>query len=152
MLSTHKVHQWSIPCFLKWPPPVPPHPLREFVWEPFYWPEHAISLIRDNADFGKQENPLVASSPASTQDNSTGIIIKYFLHCPNSDSSILVGSEVISVDGLCPAFNACPNLNIFQHHFGIEFCHESCSYIRAILPFEFARCFGFIDQLTYHLS
>jgi hypothetical protein len=129
-----------------------PRSLGDFLWEPFNWPEHAISLTRDDADFGKQENPLTASSPASMQDNSTGIIFKYFLHCPNSDISILIRLEVVSADGLCPAFNACPNSNIFQHHFGIEFCHEGCFYIRAILPFEFSRCFGFIDQLTYRLS
>jgi hypothetical protein len=86
------------------------------------------------------------------QDNSTGIIIKYFLHHPNSVISILVGSEVISANGLISAFNACPNSNIFRQHFGIEFCHVGCSYIRAISPFEFALCFGFIDQLTHCLS
>jgi hypothetical protein len=106
----------------------------------------------NNADFGKQENPRTASSPASMQDNSTGIIIKYFLHGLNSDSLILIWPEVISANGLCPAFNGCPNSNIFQHHFGIDFCHEGCSYIRAILPFEFVFCFHFIDQLTYRLS
>jgi hypothetical protein len=140
------------PLLLKRPSPVSPRPLGEFLWEAFNWPEQAISLTRNDADFGKQGNPLTASSPALTQDNSTSIIIKYFLHHPNSDISILVGSEVISADGLCPAFNACPNSNIFQHHFGIEFYHEGCSYIRAILPFEFAPCFGFIDQLMYRLS
>ena len=140
------------PLLLTRPPPVPPRSLGEFLWEPFNQPEHAISLTHDDADFGKQEKPLTASSPASTQDNSTGIIIKYSLHHPNSDSSILVGSEVISANGLCPAYNACPNLNIFQHHFGIEFCREGRSYIRAISPFKFACCFGFIDQLTYRLS
>jgi hypothetical protein len=86
------------------------------------------------------------------QDSSPGIIIKYFLHSLNSESSFLVGLTVILADGLCSGFNTCPNLNNFQHHFGIEFCHEGCSYIRAISPFEFARCFGFIDQLTYCLS
>jgi hypothetical protein len=140
------------PLLLQWPPPVPPRPPGEFLWEHFNQPEHAISLTRNDADFGKQENPLTASSPVSTQDNTTSIIIKYFLHRPNYDSSILVGLEVISADGLCPGFNACPNLNNFQHHFGIKFCHEGCSYIRAILPFKFACCFGFIDQLMYRLS
>ncbi len=82
------------PLLFKRPPTVPPRPLGEFLWEPFNQPEHAISLTCDDADFGKQENQLTASSPASMQDNSTKIIIKYFLHCPNSDSSILVGSEV----------------------------------------------------------
>ncbi len=152
LLSTHQVHQRLIPCFSNSHLLVPPRPLGEFLWEPFNGPKHAISLTRNNADFGKQENPLTTSSHVSMQDNYTSIIIKYFLHCPNSDSSILVGLEVISADGLCPAFNACPNWNIFQHHFGIEFCHEGCSYIRAILPFEFACYFGFIDQLTYRLS
>jgi hypothetical protein len=136
------------PLLLKRPPPVSPCPLGEFLWEPFNRPEHAISLTHDDADFGKQENPLTTSSLASTQDNATSIIINYFLHRPNSDISIHVGLEVISANWLCPAFNACPNSNIFQHHFGIEFCHEGCSYIRAILPFEFACCFGFIDQLN----
>jgi hypothetical protein len=140
------------PLLLKRPPPVPPRPLREFLWEPLNRPKHAISLSCHDADFGKQENPLTTSSPASTQDNSTGIIIKYLLHCLNSDSSILIGLEVISADRLCPALHACPNLNIFLHHFGIEFCHEGCSSIRAISPFEFSRCFCFIDQLTYRLS
>jgi hypothetical protein len=133
------------PLLLKRPPPVPPCPLTEFLGESFNQPEHAISLTCNDADFGKQENPLTASSPASMQDNFTGIIIKYFFHCLNSDSSILIGLAVLSADGLCPGFNACPNLNIFQHHFGIEFCHGGCSYIRAISPFKFAHCFGFID-------
>jgi hypothetical protein len=54
------------PLLLKRPPPVSPRPLREFLWDPFNRPKHAILLTRDNADFGKQENPLTASSPAST--------------------------------------------------------------------------------------
>ncbi len=45
--------------------------------EPFNWPEHAISLTRNDADFGKQKNPLMASSSASMQDNSTSIIITF---------------------------------------------------------------------------
>ncbi len=118
----------------------------------FQLAQACYSLTPNNADFGKQENPLTASSPASTQDNSTGIIIKNFLHCLKSDSSILVGLEVISANGLCPAFSACPNSNIFQHHFGIEFCYEGRSCITVISPFKFSCCFSFIDQLTYCLS
>ena len=65
---------------------------------------------------------------------------------------VLVGLEVLSVNGLCPAFNACPNSNIFQTYFGIEFNYEGHSYIRTISSYEFVRCFNFIDQLTYRLS
>jgi len=91
---------------LKRPPLVSPHSLREFIWEPFNWPKHVISLSRDDTDFGKHDNSLIASSPKPTQDNSTGIIIQYFLHRPDSDNSILVELEVLSAYGLCPAFNA----------------------------------------------
>jgi hypothetical protein len=44
------------PLLLKWLPSVPTHLLGEFIWEPFNWPEHAISLARDNADFDKQDS------------------------------------------------------------------------------------------------
>jgi hypothetical protein len=65
---------------------------------------------------------------------------------------MLIGLDVIFVDGLCPAFNACPNSNIFQVCFGVKFNYDSHSFICAISPFKFVRCFGFIGQLTYRLS
>jgi hypothetical protein len=43
------------PLLVKQPSPVPPRPLGEFLWEPFNWPKHAISMTRDDSDFGKQE-------------------------------------------------------------------------------------------------
>ncbi len=57
------------PLLLKRPPLVPPRSLREFLWEPLHQPKHDISLTCNNADIEKQENPLLASSPASPQDN-----------------------------------------------------------------------------------
>ncbi len=65
---------------------------------------------------------------------------------------MLAGATVVSSDCLCPPFDACPNKNLFQHLFGIEFNYENHSRVRGISPFEFARCFGFIDGLTYSLS
>jgi hypothetical protein len=41
---------------------------------------------------------------------------------------------------------------MFQHLFGIKFHYENHSHVRGISPFEFARCFGFNDDLTYRLS
>ncbi len=76
----------------------------------------------------------------------------YHIHHAGSNNSILVGSDVILVDGLCPALNACPNLNIFQAYFGVKLHYNGHSYICAISPFKFDHCFGFIDQLTYRLS
>ena len=65
---------------------------------------------------------------------------------------MLASAAVVLSDGLCPPFDASPNKNMFQHLFGIEFHYENCSHIRGILPFEFAHCFGFNDDLTYWLS
>ena len=140
------------PLLLKRPPSVPTRPLGEFIWEPFNRPEHAISLARDDADFNKQDSRLKISNPKLAQNTDRSVIIKYSIHRPDSDDTVLVGSEVLSVDGLCPAFNACPNSNIFQTYFGIEFNYEGHSYIRTISSYEFVRCFNFIDQLTYRLS
>jgi hypothetical protein len=120
------------PLLLKRPPSVPTRPIGKFIWELFNRPEHAISLAHNNADFDKQDTLLKVSTLKSTPNNDRGIIIKYFIHCPDSDDTVLVGSEVISVDELCPAFNAYPNLNIFQTYFGLEFNHDGHSYIRAI--------------------
>ncbi len=89
--------------------------------QPFNWPDHAISLARDKADSDKQDLQLKVSTPKSTQNHDRGIIIKYFIHHPGSDDTVLVGSEVISINWLCPAFNACPNSNIFQTYFRLEF-------------------------------
>ncbi len=49
-------------------------------------------------------------------------------------------------------FDACPNTNLFQHLFGIEFAFEDHLCVRGILPFKFAHCFVFTDDLTYRLS
>jgi hypothetical protein len=133
------------PLLLKQPPLVPPHPLGEFLCDPFNRPEHATSLSCKNTDFGKQEKPPEASSPKSPQDDTTGILIQYFLHFLDANDLVLVESEVISADGLCPAFNACPNLNIFQACFGIELHHEGCSYIRAIPSYKINHCFDLIN-------
>jgi hypothetical protein len=141
------------PLQLKRPPSVPPCPLGKFIWEPFNRKEYAISLARDDTcNLAKQDTCLQALTPSITSDEVAGISVRYHLHCPNADALVTLGSEVISLNGFCPVFNACPNLNIFQHYFGIEFHHEDHSYVRAISSYEFIQCFGFIDQITYQLS
>ncbi len=141
------------PLLLKHPPAILSCSLAGFIWEPFNWPEHSISLARDDPSFATQDGPTMTITLSKSATHSpSSVHLKYHIHCAGSDNSILVGSDVISVDGLCPACNACPNLNIFQTYFGVKFHYNAHSYICAISPFKFVRCFGFIDQLTYRLS
>jgi hypothetical protein len=137
---------------LKRPPPLPPRPLGEFIWEPFNRQEHAISLARDDGAFPKQETGMQASTPPIQSNDTARVLVRYHLHRPNANTLVTIGSEVVSIDGLCPVFNACPTNNIFQHYFGIEFHHSNHTYVCAISSYEFVHCFGFIDQLTYCLS
>ncbi len=140
------------PLLLKRAPIVTLSPLGEFVCELFNWQEHAILPAWDDADFAKQDTQLKASTPDSPLNNARGVLVWFSLHCPDTDDSVTLGSESISVDGLCPAFNACPNPNIFQQYFGIEFHHEGHTYIQVISSYKFFRCFGLIYQITHRLS
>jgi hypothetical protein len=137
---------------LKRPPLVLTHPIGKFIWEPFNRPKHAILFARNDTNFDKQDTGLKVSTLKLTPNTDRGVIITYHIHCPDSDDTVLAGSEVVSVNGLYPAFNACPNLNIFQTYFGLKFNHDSHSYIRAISSYKFICCFNSIYQLTYRLS
>jgi hypothetical protein len=137
---------------LKWPPLVPIRPLGEFIWEPFNRPEHAISLAHDDADFDKQDLQLKVSTHKSTTSKDSGIILKYSIHQPDSNNTVIVGSEVISVDGLCPAFNACPHSNIFQTYFGLKFHYNGHSYISTSEPSHPTNLFFASTSLTNSLT
>jgi hypothetical protein len=56
------VHSSCASCIelleLKMPPPVSPHPLGAFIWEPFSRPEYSVSLVHDNNDFCYQDEKL----------------------------------------------------------------------------------------------
>jgi hypothetical protein len=112
--------------------------------------EYSVSLANDDDDFCHQDVRFTTSTTIP-QGVPTGVIVKYFLHRPDSDETCLTGALVVSAAGVCPPFDACPNANLFQHLFGIEFDYEGHRRVRGISPFEFARCFGFTDKLTYRL-
>ena len=65
---------------------------------------------------------------------------------------MLLGSSVVSLDGLCPAFDPTDNQNLFGHLFGIEFAYDSHAYVRAISQFEAASCLRLSNEFTYRLA
>ena len=142
------------PLVLKTPPLVPPRPLSSFIWMPFDRPEHALGYGPTDADFNKDETCQMTATTPKPADPSTlpRILVKYHLHCHGQDASILAGSAVLSRDSMCPPFESCPNRNLFQQFFGIEFHHDGHTYVRAISTYEFSRCFGLIDDIQYRLS
>jgi hypothetical protein len=137
------------PIVLKSPPPLAPRPIGHFLWMPFDRPEHAIGHGKDDPKFNSDDScKMTVSVPKSANPSlsPTMIAVKYYLHRDGQDTSILAGSSVISRDSTCPPFESCPNRNIFQHYFGIEFHHDDHTYVRAISTYEFARCFSLSDN------
>ena len=142
------------PLSLHTPPLTQAKPLASYLWEPFNKPGHMLCYGRDDADFNKDDSSrMIVSAPKPADSNGAPrIVVKYNIHRDGADTSILAGSSVISTAGLCPPFEACPNMNLFQNFFGIEFYFENHTYVRAISTFEFARCFNLIDSIQYRIS
>jgi hypothetical protein len=95
---------------------------------------------------------IVSLSKPANSTNGPCPIIKYHLHWQDANGSIFAGSSILSTDSLCPPFKACPNQNMFQQFFGIEFHFEGHTYVCAISAYEFTRCFGLKEHIQYRLS
>ena len=149
-----------MPIQLRTPPSTPLRRLADFIWAPFNRPEMSISFGKDDPSFNMDAHPhsnapkLVPCEPLPNAQTgtSTHLKIKYHLLRDGCESEPAIGSSVYSMDSLCPTFQSSPTSNIFQHYFGVEFLHDAHTYVRAISPFEFATCFGLVDDLSYHLS
>jgi hypothetical protein len=109
------------PIKLKPPPPIRPQPLGDYLWEPFSRPEHSVCLACDDDDFCRQDVRFTATNPSNNTPIPPGVMVRYYIHGHSSDEGILCGATVISVDDVCPPFDAGANQNMFQHLFGIEF-------------------------------
>ena len=155
-----------VPIPLTIPPHVPPLPLGSFIWTPFNKTPSVVSFGRENKAFGSaivdgkrtgsgHGMKMVASDPTpggTAMVSRTLQAILNNLHCGDTDASILIGSNIMSRNGLCPTFWAGNNNNLFGHYFGIEFKLDNRFYVRPISPCEFMRCFGPTNDLTYKLS
>ncbi len=110
-----------------------PKPIALYLWEPFNQPEHSLCFGRDNNDLNKDNTAhMTMSAPKQAEtDGAPHIAILYNLHRTGKD---------------------CPNRNLFQHFFGIEFTFNGHTYVRAISTFKFARCFNLIESIQYRLS
>ena len=142
------------PVVLKMPPLVPPRPLSSFIWTPFDRLEHALGYGQNDADFNKDASCQMTAATPKPANLSTlpRVLVQYHLHCHDQDASILAGLAVLSRESMCPPFESCPNRNLFQQFFGIEFHHDDHTYVRALSTYEFSRCFGLIDDIQYRLS
>jgi hypothetical protein len=103
-------------------------------------------------DFCHQDVRFTATPPSNDTPIPQGVTIQYLIHGHGSDESSLCGAAVVSINGMCPPFDANTNQNRFQHLFGIEFHFGDHTHVRGNVSFEFAQCFGFVDNLTYPLS
>jgi hypothetical protein len=139
------------PINLKTPPDLNPKPIGSFIWEPFNRIEHSLSPGCNDVDFDTSKMILTIPKPITSQQSSS-IVFKYHLHRADSAATILAGSSVLSTGVLCPLFESCPNRNLFQQFFGIEFIHDGHMHVRAISTYKFACCFNLVEAIQYRLS
>jgi hypothetical protein len=142
------------PVILKTPPSTNPSPIGLFIWEPFNRPEHSLCYGKDDKKFNKDDaSMMTVSTPKLAESTKSPCpMIKYHLHRQDANGSIFAGSSILLADSLCPPFEACPNQNMFQQFFGIEFHFEGHTYVRAISAYEFTCCFRLMEKLQYRLS
>ena len=161
LIGVHRLSTDSVaPVHLPTPPRTRPPPLGSFVWSPFNTRLYAVSYAKSSAKFGQSSDDfggqptLIASEPKPSATTSRlSSLVKYCLHPRDADPSSQVGSDVMSLDHLCPPYSTSSTTgNIFQHSFGIEFRCDDDICVRPFSPFEFCRCFDLSDDLTYRLS
>jgi hypothetical protein len=156
IVAVHDSTQSKVEPLLLWTPPsLCPLLLAGFIWQPFNTCEYSVSFPKDNASFGEpSNNGMIATAASDSVIGSfpDGIRPIYFLHSRESDTKILAGAAILSLDSLCPPFDGLPNTNIFGSRFGVEFHADSNTHIRSILAFEFTSCFGLMDHLQFRLS
>jgi hypothetical protein len=142
------------PLVLKPSPSTNARLLRLYIWEPFNHPEHSLCYGCRDKDFNKDETCQMTTTTPKLVNNSSavGVVIKYHLHCNDSNKSILAGSSVLSEDGLCPPFESCPNQNLFHQYIGLKFHHDGHTYVHAISTYKFTHCFNLIKKIQYRLS
>ena len=94
-----------------------------------------VSFGRDDKDFGPfildaectGSDPDVTMIRTKHKAGGTAVVshplqaFLYNLHQGYSDSSMLIGSAIMSLSGLYPTFCAEKNSSIFGHYLGIEF-------------------------------
>ncbi len=111
--------------------------------------------MKDNDSFATDANHGITTTVptllvlASLLD---GVQPLYYLHLLDSNTAMLAGTAVKSLDSLCPVVDGLPNTNLFCSRFGIEYHVDDHARVRAILPFEFTSCFGLTDHFRYRLS
>jgi hypothetical protein len=135
-------------------PAVCSKPIALYLWDPFNQPEHSLCFGRDDIDFNKDDTArMTVSVPKQAEtDGAPHMVVLFNLHCTGKEATILAGSSILSILGLCSPFEACSNRNLFQHFFGIEFAFNGHSYVRATSTFKFVCCFNLIKLIQYRLS
>jgi hypothetical protein len=158
LIAVHKSCASTVnPVMLAAPPAVPPLPISNFIYEPFNRPEHSLCHGCLDAEFNNDDTPLSSIMSVSRPTPAAialcpSIRVNYHLHPKGADSSVTLGSSVLSPDSLCPPFTANQTHNIFQQLFGVEFHHDGHTYVRPISSHEFTRCFQLTEKIQYRIS
>ena len=75
--------------------------------------------------------------PDVTHTSKHFAVCTYQLHRNQDNPSIFAGSQVYSVDSICPPFNTCSVEHLFHNYFGIEYACDGNRFVCPISPFKF---------------
>eukprot|EP01082_Thalassiosira_pseudonana_P008343 g7453.t1 g7453 contig24:661092-664348(-) len=141
------------PLSLITPPHIQCRPISDFIHDKFQHSSYAISFAKDSINFVDDTSRFTAVLPKSPSIPTSAQTSRrlYDLVLKSDTTNIVSGCGVFDTNHLFPPLSR-PCDNIFGRTFGIEFDFQSERFIRPISPFEFARGFGFSDELTMQLS
>ena len=140
-----------MPVVFPTPLDVPGRTLGEFAYLPFNKHEVIVSPARTDGCF--RDLCMVGSDPYS-KATTTGCMVSkriYNLHRVTDNHSITAGTQVYSLEGICPPLCS-PNQNIFGCVFGIEFKLDGCTLVRPFSPFEMVLCYQLNWEILFALS
>ncbi|KAL3785603.1 hypothetical protein HJC23_004751 [Cyclotella cryptica] len=148
LLGVHRSTQSSVDAlYINTPPQARCRTIHDFIHTPFNESTYAhMNRMSDN-DTLVAINPVPVPPPTSRY-HSTCLYNLLPVKCEHDTT---IGAGVFDTSHLFPPLDP-QNDNLFGQSFGIEFDCMDMRLVRPISPYEFAKGFGYSDQLTCKLA
>ncbi|KAL3787769.1 LOW QUALITY PROTEIN: hypothetical protein HJC23_009820, partial [Cyclotella cryptica] len=154
LLGVHRSTQSSVDAlYINTPPQARCRTIHDLIHTPFNESTYAVSFARSHMNRMSANDTLVAIDPVpvpppTSRYHSTRLYNLLPVKCEHDTT---IGAGVFDTSHLFPPLDP-QNDNLFGQSFGIEFDCMDARLVRPISPYEFAKGFGYSDQLTRKLA